>query len=62
MTSMTDSKLEQLRDADHITLGKSELLQDMRDLCEDCSAQYQASDLLEAKTYDIRKTRTITRV
>lgn len=49
MTTMTDSKLEFLRDADHITFGTFELLLNMRDLCGDCSAQYQVSDLLKAK-------------
>lgn len=50
MTTMANGKLIQLRDADHITLGKFELLLDMRVLCEDCGAQYQVSDLLERKT------------
>lgn len=49
MTTMTDGKLAQLRDADHITLGEFELLFDMRVLCEDCGAQYQVSDFLEAR-------------
>lgn len=50
ITTITDGKLAQLRDADYITLGKFELLLDMRILCEDCGARYQVSDLLERKT------------
>lgn len=50
MTTMTDGKLTQLWDADHITLGEFELLLDIRVLCEDCGAQYQVRDLLERKT------------
>lgn len=50
MTTMTDGKLAQHRNADHITLDKFELLLDMRVLCEDRGAQYQVSDLLKRRT------------
>lgn len=50
MTTMTDGKLAQLRDADHITLGELEVLLDMRVLCENCGAPYQVGDLLKTQT------------
>jgi hypothetical protein len=52
LTTMTDGKLEQLRDADHITLGEFNVLLDLRVLCEDCGTQYQVSELLEARACD----------
>lgn len=58
MTSMTNSNLTHLRDADHITFGELQVLLDMRILCEDCGAQYQVSDLLEARAWSARVTPT----
>lgn len=46
-TTILDSKIERLREADRITLGEFDVLMDIRILCEDCGTQYQATELLE---------------
>jgi hypothetical protein len=50
LSTITNGKLEQLREADHITLGEFNVLLDLRVLCEDCGTQYQLSDLLDTRT------------
>lgn len=46
--SVTEGKLEQLRDGGHLTLGEFRTLVDVRVVCEDCNGQYDVVDLLEA--------------
>jgi hypothetical protein len=46
--SVTEGKLEQLRDAGDLTLGEFRTLVDVRVVCEDCNSQYDVVDLLEA--------------
>lgn len=45
--SVTEGKLEQLRDTDQITLGEFRTLVDIQIVCEDCNAQFDMLDLLE---------------
>ena len=45
--SVTEGKLEQLRDSGELTLGEFRTLVDVRVVCEDCNAQYDAVELLE---------------
>jgi hypothetical protein len=45
-----NGKLEQLQEADQLTLGEFNVLLDLHVLCEDCGTQYQLSDLLDART------------
>ena len=47
MTTIIESKIERLRNTDRIALGEFNVLIDVRILCEDCGAQYQATELLE---------------
>ena len=46
MTTITGSKIEQLRNSDHLTVGEFETFIDVRVLCEECGTQYQVGDLL----------------
>lgn len=50
LSTITNGKLEQLREADQLTLGEFNVLLDLRVLCEDCGTQYQLGDLLDART------------
>jgi hypothetical protein len=50
MTTIIESKIERLRNTERITLGEFNVLIDVRILCEDCGAQYQATELLERGT------------
>jgi hypothetical protein len=50
LSTITNGKLEQLRAADHLTLGEFNVLLDLRVLCEDCGTQYQLSELLDVQT------------
>lgn len=45
--SVTEGKLEQLRDSGELTLGEFRTLVDVRVVCEDCNAQYDVVELLE---------------
>lgn len=45
--TVTESKLEQLRDTDDLVLGAFRTLVDITILCEDCGGQYEVGDLLE---------------
>jgi hypothetical protein len=47
MTSVTESKLEQLCDNDEITLGNFRTLANITVICEECSAQLDVLDLLK---------------
>lgn len=47
MVSVTEGKLEQLRDSDELTLGGFQTLADIRVVCEDCNTQFDVVDLLE---------------
>lgn len=45
--SVTEGKLEQLRDSGALSIGEFRTLVDVRVVCEDCNAQYDVVDLLE---------------
>lgn len=45
--TVTEEKLDRLRDADQVDLGEFQLLVNVRVLCEDCGSQYDVADLLE---------------
>jgi hypothetical protein len=50
LSTITNGKLDQLQEADQLTLGEFNVLLDLRVLCEDCGTQYQLSELLNART------------
>lgn len=45
--SVTEGKLEQLRDSDQLTLGEFRTLADIRVVCEDCNSQFDILELLD---------------
>lgn len=45
--SVTEGKVEQLRDADHLTLGEFRTIVDVQVYCEDCNTQLAVETLLE---------------
>lgn len=47
MVSVTEGKLEQLRDGGHLTLGEFRTLADVQVVCEECNSQFDVLDLLE---------------
>lgn len=47
VASVTDGKLEYLRDAEEITLGEFRTVVDVRVVCEGCTTQFDAVELLE---------------
>jgi len=47
MVSVTEGKLEQLRNSDELTLGEFRTLADIRVICEDCNTQFDVLDFLE---------------
>lgn len=46
LVSVTESKLEQLRDSSRLTLGEFRVMVDVRVLCTDCNTQQPVTDLL----------------
>lgn len=44
--TVTEGKLEQLREDDEITLGEFRTIVDVRVICEDCGGQFEVVDLL----------------
>ncbi|GAB7013290.1 rod-determining factor RdfA [Halolamina salina] len=54
--TVTESKLEQLRDTDEIELGSFRTLVEVNVLCEDCGAQYDAEALLDRGGCDCEDT------
>jgi hypothetical protein len=50
--SVTEGKLEQLRDSDELTLGEFRTLVDVRVVCEDCNRQFDVVELLEREGCD----------
>lgn len=46
-TTVAEGNLDQLRNADELTLGESRVLVDINVLCEDCGNQYSYDELLE---------------
>ena len=46
MVSVTEGKLEQLRNSDELTLGEFRTLANIRVVCEDCNTQYDVLNLL----------------
>ena len=57
MTTITESKIAQLRNSDRLAIGEFETFIDVRVLCEECGTQYQVSDLLtqgKCECYDIQ--------
>lgn len=46
LVSVTESKLEQLRDSSRLTLGEFRVMVDVRVLCTDCNSQQAVTDLL----------------
>lgn len=47
VTTVTENKLDQLRQGDEIDLGTYRILVDVTALCEDCGDQYAVSELLD---------------
>lgn len=47
LESVTESKLERLRDADHVDVGEFRTLVTVNVFCEDCGTQLDVDDLLE---------------
>ena len=47
MTTITESKIEQLRNSDRLIIGEFETFVDIRILCENCGSQYQSNELLD---------------
>lgn len=47
MVSVTEGKLEQLRESDDLTLGEFQTIADLQVVCEDCNTQFDVLDLLE---------------
>lgn len=47
VTTVTENKLDQLRQSGDITLGNYRILVDVTVICEDCGDQYTVGDLLE---------------
>lgn len=47
-TTVTEGKLEQLRDTGEITLGEFRTVVDITVLCEDCGGQYEVTELLDS--------------
>lgn len=58
MTTVTNEKLEQLRQADEISLGEFRVLLDLRIFCDDCGRQYKLGDLLEQSGCDCKSVAT----
>ncbi|MEF8790725.1 MAG: hypothetical protein V5A61_11430 [Haloarculaceae archaeon] len=46
-TAVVESKLDQLRDAGHLSLGEFQTLVSARVVCEDCGSQYEVGELLD---------------
>lgn len=47
LTTVTEEKLERLRDTERITLGDFRLFTEIDVLCEECGSQYPVSELLD---------------
>jgi hypothetical protein len=47
MISVTEGKLQQLRNSDELTLGEFRTLADIRVVCEDCNSQFHILNLLD---------------
>lgn len=47
VVSVLDGKLEQLREADELTLGEFRTIADVQVVCEDCNSQFDVLELLE---------------
>jgi len=47
VVSVTEGKLEQLRDSDQLTLGEFRMLADIQVVCEDCNTQFDVLELLD---------------
>ena len=47
MVSVTEGKLEQLRDSDELLLGEFRTLADIQVVCEDCNTQFEVLELLD---------------
>ena len=47
LVSVTEGKLEQLRNAEELDLGEFRLLVDVQVVCEDCNGQFEVVELLE---------------
>lgn len=52
--TITESKLDQLREGDELDLGQFRVMVDVRVVCEDCGARYAVSDLLDRGGCDCR--------
>lgn len=50
--SVTESKLERLRETDRLEVGPHRVLADVQVLCEACGKQYDVADLLESGACD----------
>lgn len=46
LVSVTETKLDQLRNTSHLTLGEFRVMADVRVLCTECNSQYGVSELL----------------
>lgn len=47
MVSVTEGKVEQLRESDELTLGEFRTLAEIQVICEDCNTQYDVVELLD---------------
>jgi len=47
MVSVTEGKLEQLRDGGHLTLGEFRTLAEIQVICEDCNTQFDVLELFD---------------
>jgi hypothetical protein len=47
MVSVTENKLEQLRNSDELTIGEFRTLGDLQVVCEDCNTQFSVLELLD---------------
>jgi hypothetical protein len=48
--TITDSRLTQLRDAGHLSMGSPRVLVDIQIFCEDCGQQYSLENLFNARS------------
>lgn len=47
MVSVTEGKLEQLRESNEFTLGEFRTIADIQIVCEDCNTQFDVLELLD---------------
>ena len=55
--SVTEDRIEKLRDSDRFDLGEFEVLFDTQVLCQECGSQYTVTELFEQQGCDCQKER-----